>query len=321
MATGAPERIVVSVTGADEVAASFETALGGSVDVRQEEGVEPRLTISTVRTGRLASTRWRTAGVTDGTRDAPETDCSTILTGVVLGGEVGLRCRDDVVDTSRPFVYADRISSWLVRPDVANLAIASEAVESHARALTGLDEIRPRFTAFTPDDPAADRLWRDTTVYLARALDTLAGQEASPLADTALVDLAAAVVLRVFPNTAREAEHLRDLHGARTAALRRALQHVDDHLAEPISVVDLAEAAGLGLRGLHAAFRRHLDTTPMEHVRRARLAAARQELLAAEPGEGAVDRVAARWGFVRTRRFVQRYREAYGETPAETLDR
>jgi len=78
----------------------------------------------------------------------------------------------------------------------------------------------------------------------------------------------------------------------------------------------LAKAPGL----VQHAFRRHLDTTPMAYLRAVRLAGARRDLLAADPGDGTtVTAAATRWGFAHQGRFGATYRRAYSESPGRTL--
>jgi transcriptional regulator GlxA family with amidase domain len=103
--------------------------------------------------------------------------------------------------------------------------------------------------------------------------------------------------------------------------MRRALQYVDDHLGSPITVADIAEAAGLSTRGLYAGFQRDLDETPMAYLRAARLNAAREQLRDADPTTVTVAEVAARWGFVDAARFARRYAALFHESPQETLRR
>jgi AraC-like DNA-binding protein len=105
-----------------------------------------------------------------------------------------------------------------------------------------------------------------------------------------------------------------------TAAVRRAMTYVDEHLGDPVTLHDLAAAARVSPRGLQAAFKRQLDRTPTEYLRSARMASARRELLDADPTSGVtVAQVARRWGFSNTGRFARDYRMAYGENPADTL--
>jgi AraC-like DNA-binding protein len=104
----------------------------------------------------------------------------------------------------------------------------------------------------------------------------------------------------------------------------RALRQVVDAIAaDPtryLTVTDLARASGLSVRALEAAFRRHLGTTPMAHVRAVRLARVHDDLARAEPGSTTVTAVAGRWGFTHYGRFTAQYRQRFGCSPRQTLD-
>jgi AraC-like DNA-binding protein len=130
----------------------------------------------------------------------------------------------------------------------------------------------------------------------------------------------AATVLATFPNSALTDPTGTDRADAHPAALRRALTYIDDHADEPVTVAEIAAAAHITVRALQYAFRRHLDTTPLAHLRRVRLAHAHHELLAADPRDGTtVTQVAVRWGFAHPGRFAALYRAAYGRSPHRTL--
>jgi len=103
--------------------------------------------------------------------------------------------------------------------------------------------------------------------------------------------------------------------------LRLALDYLHAHLGDPITVDDIATAAGVRVRALQEAFRRHLDTTPSAYLRTLRLDRVRQELEAGGPANTAVTDVALRWGFVHLSRFAADYRRAFGEYPRDTLRR
>ncbi|WP_031078098.1 AraC family transcriptional regulator [Streptomyces sp. NRRL WC-3742] len=107
------------------------------------------------------------------------------------------------------------------------------------------------------------------------------------------------------------------------SALRRATDFCAEHADEAVSVADIAQAARVGLPALREGFRRHLDTTPLAHLRRVRLDRAHQDLLAVAQGRasGTVTEIACRWGFTHLGRFSAEYRRAYGRTPSETLRR
>ncbi len=59
---------------------------------------------------------------------------------------------------------------------------------------------------------------------------------------------------------------------------------IDEHAHQDISTADIAAAAHVTIRAVQLAFRRHLDTTPLEYLRRVRLDRAHQELMAGHPG-------------------------------------
>ncbi|MFD7713756.1 helix-turn-helix transcriptional regulator [Streptomyces sp. NPDC059786] len=111
-----------------------------------------------------------------------------------------------------------------------------------------------------------------------------------------------------------------DGQDGRPATVRRAVAFIDEHAPRDLSVADIAEAAHVSIRTLQCAFRRHLDTTPMNHLRRVRLAHAHADLLAADPASGVtVTAIATRWGFLQPGRFAAAYRAVYGRPPHQTL--
>jgi transcriptional regulator GlxA family with amidase domain len=104
------------------------------------------------------------------------------------------------------------------------------------------------------------------------------------------------------------------------AAVRRAVAFIDEHADRDISAADIADAAHVTIRAVQLAFRRHLDTTPSDYLRRVRLDRAHQELCAASPGDGVtVTEIATRWGFASPSRFAASYRDTYGVLPSHTL--
>ncbi|MBW0088769.1 AraC family transcriptional regulator [Pseudonocardia sp. KRD-184] len=105
------------------------------------------------------------------------------------------------------------------------------------------------------------------------------------------------------------------------AALRRVVDAVEADPTRDLTLTDMARIAAVSVRTLQELYRRHLDTTPTEHVRRARLARAHDQLRSSDPTETTVSAVARRWGFVHIGRFARTYRTRYGELPSATLRR
>ncbi|MEM9042321.1 MAG: AraC family transcriptional regulator [Actinomycetota bacterium] len=102
--------------------------------------------------------------------------------------------------------------------------------------------------------------------------------------------------------------------------VRLARQYVDAHLASPLTVGAIADAAGVGVRTLQNHFADDVGQTPMSYVRDARLDRVRAELADLPADEGAtVTEIAFRWGFTHLGRFSIAYRERFGEAPSQTL--
>ena len=100
--------------------------------------------------------------------------------------------------------------------------------------------------------------------------------------------------------------------------LRRAEDYIAAHLDQPLTLAEVARAAGTSPRALQAAFRAHRGTTPLGFWRDLRLEAARADLQAGAPGTTVTD-VALAWGFQHFGRFAEAYRRRFGERPSETL--
>lgn len=308
---------VVRTADFEQAVESLRTAFG-DVDLRRAEDQPSRFAMESVRVPGITSTRWAFSGVTGGSRVDDEGE-PVLLTGVVLGGSAHLWSPQSDVDTSRPFLYPDVADSELARPDFANLGISRSIVEARASAITGVDRFELRFSRTAPIDPAMDVIWRDTMAYAARTAAALVDLPDTVLARAALLDLTATMLLRTFPNTTLDAANQRSVTSPRRSAMRRALQYIDDHLESPLTVPDIARAAGLSTRGLYAGFQRDLGESPMAHLRTARLTAVRDELRQADPATTSVAEVAARWGFVGGSRFTSRYVALFRESPADTL--
>ncbi|HTU04920.1 MAG TPA: helix-turn-helix transcriptional regulator [Trebonia sp.] len=164
---------------------------------------------------------------------------------------------------------------------------------------------------------AAAQLWRAADFVRTSIAQPDAGSHR--LVTDSAARVLAASVLAAFPNSALTDPTIEDRHDAHPAALRRALAFIDEHAEEDIGIADVAAAAFVTIRAVQMAFRRHLDTTPLEYLRRVRLDRAHRDLLAADPARETVTAIAYRWGFSSASRFGGYYRQAYGISPSHTL--
>lgn len=104
----------------------------------------------------------------------------------------------------------------------------------------------------------------------------------------------------------------------RPRSLRRALEFIEANLGEPITLGDIAAATDYSARTLTDAFREHLGTSPMRHLRHRRLDAARRHLT--ETADS-VSATAPRFGFGHLGRFSAAYQQRFGEPPSRTVRR
>jgi AraC-like DNA-binding protein len=100
--------------------------------------------------------------------------------------------------------------------------------------------------------------------------------------------------------------------------VRRAEAFMRANTGMPLTIAEIAEAAGCGVRALQIAFHRFRGTTPMRVLQQARLEQARTEML--RPGQmESLARIAAEYGFSSPTRFAQSFRRKYGVYPSEML--
>ncbi|WP_310376375.1 AraC family transcriptional regulator [Catenuloplanes atrovinosus] len=218
--------------------------------------------------------------------------------------------------------YPERPYLNNLRPgELRNCILDPDMVTRVAATAPGRRPQRLRFTTCAPVTSAAAAQWWATRGYIADLLDD-PQPGASPLMLANAGHLLAAATLTTFPNNALTDPTSEDSQDAHPASLRRATAFIDENAHRPISPADIAAAARITIRAVQLAFRRHLDTTPTEYLRRVRLHHAHRELLAADPGTGVtVGAVATRWGFANHSRFSAEYRATYGVLPSHTLRR
>jgi AraC-like DNA-binding protein len=109
------------------------------------------------------------------------------------------------------------------------------------------------------------------------------------------------------------------IRGWAPRTVKRVVEAIHAHPANPFTMASLAEIAGVSARTLQDAFRRHVGTPPMTYLRDLRLANAHRELHRAGPEETTVAQVAYAAGFAHLGRFAAAYRARYGVAPSQTL--
>jgi AraC-like DNA-binding protein len=203
--------------------------------------------------------------------------------------------------------------------DTGGVLLRPADVARVAAETTGIGEQDLRFSGGLPVSSTAERHWHGAVGYVTRAVLPNPEAAKSALIQAEASRLLAVALLTTFENNAMTfTEHRPD--GVTPAALRRAVAFIADNAHSPITITDIAAAAGTGPRAVQHAFREHLNTTPTAYAKRVRLEGAHRELHAADPSRGAtVARIAAAWGFAHPGRFATAYRQLYGSTPVQTL--
>jgi AraC-like DNA-binding protein len=100
--------------------------------------------------------------------------------------------------------------------------------------------------------------------------------------------------------------------------VKRAVDFIEAHLDQPLSLAAIAAASGVPGRTLRHHFRRFKGLAPMAYVRKRRLECVHRDLEQAESGLS-VTEVARRWGFDHLGRLAGDYRRSFGVPPSSTL--
>ncbi|TBY10270.1 helix-turn-helix transcriptional regulator [Rhizobium laguerreae] len=141
----------------------------------------------------------------------------------------------------------------------------------------------------------------------------------SPLAVSSLCDAAIYLLLETCPNRISN-ELALPAPAPAPRHVKWAIDFMQEHIAEPISLNDIALAAKVSVRTLQQGFRQFRDTTPMSYLQDLRMAAAHRDLLESDEKQAIAD-IALRWGFTHLGRFAAEYKKRFGQLPSQTLRR
>lgn len=172
-----------------------------------------------------------------------------------------------------------------------------------------------RFLSVNPVSVQAAGRWIETVDQVGQVLRDRDAQTDLSLA--AIARTLSARIVETFPTTTTPAVPQPGRLMPHT--LWQALDFIEAGAGIDISVWDIARSVDLTPSGVAYLFRRHLDTTPMAHLRQVRLSRAHQELVDGDLEATSVSEVAARWGFPRPDSFAVLYRRTYGQSPYTTL--
>lgn len=205
------------------------------------------------------------------------------------------------------------------------IRIDRDALEHHCAQHLGGSVREPIDFELAMDltEPAGQRWMRMVNWLFAEAEDGDSGSVRagrSPLLAAHVEQMLISMLLMCQPHNYSE-RLAADAPAIAPAFIKRIERYIEEHADEPLTIVDLAEHAGVSSRSLFAGFRRFRNNTPMNYLRDVRLARVREALLQACPGATTVTREALRWGFGHLGHFTTAYKRRFGESPSETLAR
>ena len=203
---------------------------------------------------------------------------------------------------------------------VATLRMPLDDVERVAEEKYGVETAKLRFEGMAAVSRRHAAQWRRLAAFVHHEIKSPQSILDHPVVEQEIVQLIAVTALSVFPNTTMDQTYQRSPGHVGAVTLRRAVEFIEVHAAEPITLTSIARAAATSPRALQLAFRKHYDVTPMEYLRAVRLDRAHHELKSADPTTGVtIAAVAARVGFGHAARFSTYYRQRYGVAPRDTL--
>lgn len=229
------------------------------------------------------------------------------------------RMGDESGDGRTPFVVPPdtEFSAEFGHLHLRTFSVTLDTLEHVLRALLGDDPHRLRLHSVNRG-ARNPRLVAETLRFLEATVLADESVAASPLMRSQLMHQSVAALVTAFPLIAAD-DTDRRRPTART--VRRAVAYMEENVGAPISVGDIAVAAGTSIRALQSAFHKAYEMPPSTYLRRLRIEGAQRDLLAARPGSTTVRDVAVRWGFAHTGRFAQLYASMFGESPSQTLRR
>lgn len=122
----------------------------------------------------------------------------------------------------------------------------------------------------------------------------------------------------IYPSIRHGHEPARiELHrrtGSTNAVLLGAIEMMESHVEDPVTLTRISEGAGISVRHLERLFARSLGVSPSKYYMRLRLREARGLLIQTEIP---LAEVALRCGFHNSSHFARRYRDVYGILPSD----
>jgi len=227
------------------------------------------------------------------------------IPGFVVGGEDALDAR---------LADASRLCEWLRRQYQGGARISASGsavfVLAHAQLLKGgvAALARPLIPLFRRRYPAIRVDHRRPVIEQSRVV-TATGLAADTQLLSRLLELATTPELARWFGDVAGLNQIAEDQLAQDELVARAQLWLEDRVAQPLRIADLANAMAVSQQTLLRHFRRHLATTPRDYVRKIRMEAAQHLLLrTARP----VQQIAGLVGYEDTHAFAKVFRKFAG---------
>ncbi len=179
---------------------------------------------------------------------------------------------------------------------------------------------------FVPDD----RLWTSKVkfggghsawwaflVYLMRAIAEISVQK-EPSRFTAYLEQSICMQLLINWTEQANIDFSSETLFAAPRYIQRAEEYMKAHAQDAPTLAEVARSAGVSVRALSGAFKRHRGTTPYAFLREQRLLGIRSTLQQSD-GNLTISSIVSDWGYSNFGVFAKAYKERFGELPSETL--
>lgn len=234
----------------------------------------------------------------------------------VINDAGSIICRPDQAVISSPAGHRMHAGAGSTR---ITLSITAAAIAGQIAALLGdVPRQPPQFDATVDLTSAAGRsINRQIRLAIADLDDT--ASPANPMMASAYEQL---IITGLLLHQANNYSSALERYSARVASrdVRRAIDYMQGHLSEPVTLADIVAASGIPGRTLMKHFKDNRGMSPMRYLRHARLVRVREALMRPRPGDSVTD-IALTWGFNHLGRFSVEYRHQFGESPSETFRR
>lgn len=281
-----------------------------------------RLLVETARLGPLEIARVRSTGHRI---SLSETDKFTFLAPVSGQISVGTTDVDYCGSQAAALLFSPNRRTTFVRAPQGALFVAHVLLASKQTLLDGADRagLRWRRSGVALDLAKADHKPSVQSIRRYLACVTAEFSEPSSLFNrTAPRVTAGELAMEHLFQLLLDCEVLVDEDaGAATSSrhVRTAEAYMRAHFSGISSMLEVAEAVGVGIRSLQMSFKSLRGVSPRQALTRIRLQEARQRLTAPIDAMS-VTQVALACGFAHLGRFAQQYRRVYGESPSTTLN-